>query len=703
MVRYPLLLFVALLLSFPTWGQAGSDCTTAQSVCNEQYEESNSPAGTGALFEVAPNTCQSIGEFNSAWYVFTVQENGMLNFTLQPNSNADDYDWSLFNITENGCAGINSGASPEVHCNSWGTFGNQGPTGISSANGGAGTSNGPGDTNGPPFNQDLNVTEGQVFALVIMNFSATLNGYDLDFGSSTASIFDNEPPIFVSAVANCDQSELTITLSENVGVEQLIAGNIELVNNGNVFPIANIDVGNGEYTNSFTVSAALLPNCLGEVSLQFNVPPSDLCGNALPASFSFTLDGPFTTSFEVESSCQGQGGSIEVNASGLDGSCFDFFVNSVQQNNASCEQWTTLTAAAGAYTIEVTSINGACTNVLNVEVEDVPISLFAGENVVLCDLQTTLAAEVEAEGFQWLPVAGLTFSQPNQPNSQVTALTNGPVILVAQAETAGCIITDEVQITFNFPPELDWTTTAETCFGNCDGSVEWVNPNTNDLTVAIGTFEQTGNPIQFSALCQGTYEAQVVFSPSCIASYTFTINGQPEVVAAFDAQPWVTTVNETEITLNNLSTNADSVFWEIAEVDSSRLNNWTVLLPAMAGNYPVELTAYGANGCFDKTEAILVVRDEFQFFLPNSFSPNNDGINDYFRAYFSYSPELYELSIFDRWGERVFFSTQPEEVWMGQKSAGDHYLPTDVYVWQLKVKGLSTEISTLTGTVTPVR
>lgn len=703
MVRYYILLVVASLLCFSSFGQAGSDCNTAQSVCNEQYEESNSPAGTGAVFEVSPNSCQSIGEFNSAWYVFTVQENGMLNFTLQPNSNADDYDWSLYNITDNGCAGINSGASPEVNCNSWGTFGNQGPTGISSANGGAGTSNGPGDTNGPPFNQDLAVTEGQIFALVIMNFSATLNGYNLDFGSSTASIFDNESPVFVGAAANCDQSELTITLSENVGVEQLIAGNIELVNNGNVVPVANIDVGNGEYTNSFTVSAALLPNFVGDVTLQFNLPPSDLCGNALAASYTFPLDGPFTTAFEVEPACQGQGGAIEVNAAGLDGSCFNFAVNSQEQNNASCTQWINANAAAGAYTIEVTSANGVCTDVLNVDVANIAISLFAGENAVLCDLQTTLAAVVEADDFQWLPVPGLSFSQPNQPTSQVTALTNGPVLLVAQAETADCIITDVVQITFNFPPELNWTTTPETCFGNCDGLVEWVNPNTSDITIAIGNLEQTGNPIQFSALCQGSYEAEVIFSPSCIASYPFIINGQPEVVAAFDAQPWVTTVNETEITLNNLSTNADSVFWEIIDVDTSRLDEWAVLLPATAGNYPIELTAYGANGCFDKTEAILVVRDEFQFFVPNSFSPNNDGVNDFFSAYFSYTPELYEMSIFNRWGDRVFYSTQPQEVWMGQKNTGEHYLATDVYVWQLKVKGLSTEISTLTGTVTPVR
>ncbi len=146
-----------------------SDCNTAIPVCDETYVEDNSPTGTGQVFELAPGSCQTAGEFNSAWYVFTVQEAGVLNFILEPNDNDDDYDWSVYDITENGCAGINSGNSPEVSCNSYGVIGgNQGPTGISTAEGGSGTSNGPGDLNGPPFNADLNVQVGDVFALSVM-------------------------------------------------------------------------------------------------------------------------------------------------------------------------------------------------------------------------------------------------------------------------------------------------------------------------------------------------------------------------------------------------------------------------------------------------------------------------------------------------------------------------------------------------------
>jgi hypothetical protein len=97
-----------------------------------------------------------------------VQQDGNLSFILDPLNDADDYDWGLFNITTGGCSGLGT-TSPEVECNSYGVFGSNGPTGISTANGGSGVSNGPGDLNGPAFNADLPVVVGNTYALLILD------------------------------------------------------------------------------------------------------------------------------------------------------------------------------------------------------------------------------------------------------------------------------------------------------------------------------------------------------------------------------------------------------------------------------------------------------------------------------------------------------------------------------------------------------
>lgn len=118
-----------------------------------------------------------------------MQEDGLLSFILTPNQVADDYDWAVFDISAGGCAGISAGGtSPEVACNSFGEFGNNGATGISTAMGGTGASNGPGNANGPAFNADLPVTAGDTYALVVMNWTQSPYGYTLDFGFSTASL-----------------------------------------------------------------------------------------------------------------------------------------------------------------------------------------------------------------------------------------------------------------------------------------------------------------------------------------------------------------------------------------------------------------------------------------------------------------------------------------------------------------------------------
>ena len=52
--------------------------------------------------------------------------------------------------------------------------------------------------------------------------------------------------------------------------------------------------------------------------------------------------------------------------------------------------------------------------------------------------------------------------------------------------------------------------------------------------------------------------------------------------------------------------------------------------------------------------------------FPNSFTPNGDGVNETFRCYSLCDFKKYELSIFDRWGERVYYTESPEASWNGK-------------------------------------
>ena len=90
-------------------------------------------------------------------------------------------------------------------------------------------------------------------------------------------------------------------------------------------------------------------------------------------------------------------------------------------------------------------------------------------------------------------------------------------------------------------------------------------------------------------------------------------------------------------------------------------------------------------------------------FVPNTFTPNNDGWNDGFYAVTEGDClEEWELSIYNRWGDRIWATPYINERWYGQVNSGEHYASDGVYVWVIKAKGPGESLD-LQGTVTLFR
>jgi len=700
-------IFICLLIVIvPFWGAAqNSDCTTALSVCNDVYEVVNAPAGTGNVFELAPGSCQTSGEFNSAWYVFTAQDSGPFSFTLIPNSLNDDYDWSLFNITDNGCNGINSGLSTEVSCNSYGEVaGIQGATGISSASGGTGNSNGPGNLLGPIFNADLPMIAGEVYALVVMNFSATLNGYTLDFSESNASIFDNQPPVIVSLTSNCNQSQFSVTLSEGCLTGNMTAANMTLTHDGTVYPIATMTGVSGLMTDQFGMNVNGMGSLSGPVTLTFNNALTDVCGNPIELEYVFDLPGAITVEITTIPSCAGEDGGLEVIAAGLGGECYTFSVNGNGVASSGCDMMELDGLTPGNYSITVNGVTTPCPVTFTASIEDIPVTVDAGEDMVLCDLSSPLGASFAGGAFEWLAISNVTFSDTDNPASIVSTLIPGEYTMQASVTSGTCQVIDGVLVTFNFPPELTLNVTHESCFAACDGSIELSNAQ-GSISASVGGAFISGEQIEFSNLCDSTYALVVVFSPECTADYEVEVESPLQVVAEFEADPWVTTVNQTDILLTNNSLNADSVLWitfhDLSIVNTS--DEWVLSLPDLPGIYAIQLIAFGANGCMDSFLANVIVEDDFQVYIPSAITADFDGINDVFLPRFSYVPEQYELLIFNRWGDVIFESTDPFQAWMANSNDGEHFVRDGVYLWLLTVKGKEIDERILSGHLTVLR
>jgi gliding motility-associated-like protein len=110
----------------------------------------------------------------------------------------------------------------------------------------------------------------------------------------------------------------------------------------------------------------------------------------------------------------------------------------------------------------------------------------------------------------------------------------------------------------------------------------------------------------------------------------------------------------------------------------------TIATPGTTTKYIV--TGIDTNGCENRDSITLFVTTNGKsgYLMPTAFTPNGDGLNDCFRIkYWGTITEL-EFSIYNRWGERVFFTNNPGDCWNGTYKG--RLLETAVFVYQVKAK-----------------
>jgi len=110
---------------------------------------------------------------------------------------------------------------------------------------------------------------------------------------------------------------------------------------------------------------------------------------------------------------------------------------------------------------------------------------------------------------------------------------------------------------------------------------------------------------------------------------------------------------------------------------------------------------------FTTSDTIIAnfAQDPFSIYVPNSFSPNNDGVNDYFIPVGNaLDVEEYSLKVFSRWGDKVFETTDVAKGWDGSHTGNGYYNRDDIYVFFLKVKSVhESEYEEITGHITVFR
>jgi gliding motility-associated-like protein len=140
-----------------------------------------------------------------------------------------------------------------------------------------------------------------------------------------------------------------------------------------------------------------------------------------------------------------------------------------------------------------------------------------------------------------------------------------------------------------------------------------------------------------------------------------------------------------------------------------RDENGTVIktIPGGSGNSATDLLSSSSGQLYyivladnGSTSALIELVLSPAVYVPTAFSPNNDGANDYFELKGRFIKNI-DLSIFNRWGEPVFHSTDMKNQWDGKVNGGDATVGT--YAYTLEVTGQRGEVIKQKGTITLAR
>ncbi|MCB9189328.1 MAG: gliding motility-associated C-terminal domain-containing protein [Flavobacteriales bacterium] len=320
------------------------------------------------------------------------------------------------------------------------------------------------------------------------------------------------------------------------------------------------------------------------------------------------------------------------------------------------------------YYVEITMASGCIYNdsVFVETINSLPVPSMTNDTTICLGDQITLSAQ-GGTTYIWSPTNLLTningaSAQTNiQSTSQIFVEISNPCGTVLDS-----VIVEVIEV---FPEIVDDTIICPgdlaTLWASGGSSYSWTpvetlsSPN-NDTTLA-----QPVDPTTYQVLVENTL--------GCSKTLDVFVNFHLIPIVQVSGPSFVLAGQEIELIG---TTNATNYYWES---DDSLLCTGcysTLVIPDESSYY--YFTAIDTNGC--KNTDSLEVLVESSLFVPNSFTPDGNGTNDYFRIE-AREVHDFQLYIFNRWGQLIYESTDPNDFWDGTYKGKP--VQVDAYVWKI--------------------
>lgn len=361
--------------------------------------------------------------------------------------------------------------------------------------------------------------------------------------------------------------------------------------------------------------------------------------------------------------CPGQ--SLELSSTtGLQN--YQWFFNNALIPGANTSTY--MATQGGFYTVTANSANGCSVSSAPFAITQsiAPLAQITPSGpLIICNAQPiSLQTTSGAASYQWFN-AGVAINGANT-NTFIAGQSGSYSVTVTNAE--GCSASSgAVQVSFNTGITVDIVSSN---LNPCEGETVYLSTALLNYTQILWSTGE--NSKEIGVTNSGTYEVIVVNSGNCTARDNIQIVFQPKPMV--DAG-------------ENVS--SDCVYGAVLHASGEGIPNWEPAL-GLSNTNTFEVTAFPSNttiyyltvdnGICKATDSVLVIADCSSIYVPTSFTPNDDGLNDVFKAQ-GMDVQNFKLTVYNRWGEKVFYTEDINHGWDGTYKGT--LSPLGVYVWEL--------------------
>ncbi len=583
---------------------------------------------------------------------------------------------------------------------------------------------------GPNAGEDANIalcsTSGVVNLLAQLGGAPDATGTWTDpDGTTVGATFDpataasNIFTYTVAASGNCPSDAATLTITVNVAPMAGISGNLALCAAG--VPVSLFDAltgtldAGGVWTAPDGMPHATVVDPAVDVSgiYTYTVTGNSPCVNA--TANATVLIAPVPNAGGDASTVQCSSGGAFVMTELLSGSPQGNGIWRGPSGDVVPAAFIPGSGAAGVYTYTVEALAPCVDDVAELTIT-ISEAANAGSNgaIVICensndevDLQASLGGTPDLNGV-WTMPDGTAFNGVFIPGETgpgtYTYTVNAPAPCPA---VSAAVLVDVVPVPvaeFSVDGAGACTPVTVTLTNTFQGGVScswllWNGEVVNDC-----------EPVTRTITDGGTYGATLIVDAgngcgmdTLTVADLFTVYDQP--TAAFTHVPELVNTLAPDVLFNNLSQDAIGYVWDIAGLATTTQVHPAFTFPLGEGaDYTVCLTAFASEVCRDSICRVITVEDGLLVHVPNAFTPDDSGPNDIFKpVMLGIDPTSYRFYIFDRWGQPLFETSDPDHGWNGLFANGTE-VPIGVYVWKLVVKDrITTNRIERVGHVTLVR